>query len=54
MEHHMTLIDEFFEETNTGKKTIEYRLLDEKRKKSVLGTLSFLREHQTRTMMLDA
>lgn len=44
MEHHMTLLDEYFEETNKGKKTIEYRLLDEKRKKVSIGdTIIFMK-----------
>jgi ASC-1-like (ASCH) protein len=44
MEHYMTLLDEYFKETNKGKKTIEYRLLDEKRKNISIGdTIIFKR-----------
>jgi len=39
MEHVMTLMDEYFEQIINGMKTIEYRLLDEKRKKMVLEIL---------------
>lgn len=49
----MTLLDEYFEETNKGKKTIEYRLLDEKRKKVSIGD-TILRNHQIKTILLDA